>query len=175
MEQANIRFEVIVVPTEETFPAGMPASEAAVWVAKEKALACDRYIRTSPELSEHIGKPILAADTMVVLGKEIIGKPTDRAHAIETLLRLSAKTHQVVTGVCLLDHGEIHEFPQTTLVTFGKLTEAEAVFYVDNHRPFDKAGSYAIQEWIGAVAIEKIDGDFYNVMGLPISKVYHMI
>jgi septum formation protein len=107
----------------------------------------------------------------VVLENEVIGKPVDRADAIEILKALSGKTHKVITGVVLLQHEKEIAFADTTEVSFHELTEEQITFYVDHYQPYDKAGAYAIQEWIGVVGIRSINGDFYNVMGLPVSRV----
>jgi septum formation protein len=105
------------------------------------------------------------------LNDEILGKPLDTADAIKSLEKLSGNLHEVITGVAIYYKGELHQFSQTTQVKFHDLTEEQILFYVDQYKPFDKAGAYAIQEWIGVIGIESIQGDFYNVMGLPVSKL----
>ena len=115
--------------------------------------------------------PILAADTIVVCNDKVIGKPKDREDAIKIISELSGNTHQVITGVALLCQGNETLFSDTTTVSFHELTQAQIEFYVDKYKPYDKAGAYAIQEWIGVVGISSIQGDFYNVMGLPVSRV----
>jgi septum formation protein len=117
------------------------------------------------------GKWIIAADTIVVLENEIIGKPTDRADAINILQKLSGKTHRVITGVYLINDTESRNFSETTLVHFHPLTLSQIEYYVDQYQPYDKAGAYGIQDWIGVIGIRGIEGDFYNVMGLPVSKL----
>lgn len=117
------------------------------------------------------GYPILAADTIVVLNNEIIGKPKDRDDAINILSRLSGHEHLVVTGVVILHNEREISFADTTSVRFHPLTHEQIEFYVDKYKPYDKAGAYAIQEWIGVVGIKSVHGDFYNVMGLPVSRV----
>jgi septum formation protein len=114
---------------------------------------------------------ILAADTIVVCNQRIIGKPTDRQDAINILQELSGNLHQVITGVAILKEKEEILFADTTTVIFHPLTREEIEFYVDNYKPYDKAGAYAIQEWIGVVGIKRVEGCFYNVMGLPVSRV----
>ena len=111
------------------------------------------------------------ADTVVILNDHIIGKPIHREEAVSMLLSLSGVTHQVITGVVLLQGDREISFSQTTSVTFHPLTLSQIEHYVDHYKPYDKAGGYAIQEWIGVVGIQSIDGDFYNVMGLPVSLV----
>ncbi len=118
---------------------------------------------------------ILAADTIVVLNDEVITKPENRNHAIEILQSLSGKKHEVITGVVLLQHEKEIDFADVTQVEFHHLTDQQIIFYVDKYKPYDKAGAYAIQEWIGVVGIKCINGDFYNVMGLPVSRVVQAI
>jgi septum formation protein len=161
LEWAEISFEIRVKETNETFPQGMKVEEVPVLIARNKALAIDRS-------ADDI---IVAADTVVVLNDEIIGKPADRDDAINILKKLSGQTHRVITGVVILNGEHEQAFSDVTEVKFYSLTEEQITFYVDKYQPFDKAGAYAIQEWIGVVGIEKIDGDFYNVMGLPVSRV----
>jgi septum formation protein len=163
LEWAEIDFEVIVRDTEESFPAGMDAGEAPVHIALNKAAA----VRTAVG----VGRVVLAADTVVVLEGEIIGKPKDRADAIGILSRLSGRRHEVITGVAILKGDRQFLFADTTEVWFHELTKEQIEVYVDKYKPYDKAGAYAIQEWIGVVGIKSIRGDFYNVMGLPVSRV----
>jgi len=114
---------------------------------------------------------VLAADTLVVLGDHIIGKPVHREEAVSILLALSGETHKVVTGVVIRKGEKEISFADTTEVEFHKLSVTEIEFYVDKYKPYDKAGAYAIQEWIGVIGIKSVYGDFYNVMGLPVSRV----
>lgn len=115
--------------------------------------------------------PILAADTIVVCNNEILGKPTDRNNAIEILGKLSGTKHNVITGVTIIANNQEMSFADITKVEFHTLTADQIEFYVDKYKPYDKAGAYAIQEWIGVTGIRSISGDFYNVMGLPVSRV----
>ena len=163
LEWAEISFDVRVIETDESYPANLPPADIAIHIARNKALAIAGELKTS--------KPILAADTIVVLGERIIGKPTDRDHAIQILQDLSGNKHRVITGVVILFDGKETIFADTTEVEFHPLTTEEISFYVDKYKPYDKAGAYAIQEWIGVVGIKSINGDFYNVMGLPVSRV----
>ena len=160
---AEIPFEVIVADTDESYPGGLTPAEVAVHIAKNKALAVAQKTNN--------GLLILAADTIVVCDNKIIGKPADRAEAIEILKTISGNTHEVITGVCMLQKQKKISFFDTTTVSFHPLTDQQIGYYVDKYKPYDKAGAYAIQEWIGAVGIKRIDGDFYNVMGLPVSRV----
>ena len=163
MEWAEIPFEVIVKDTDEAFDTGMPIQEVPVHIARNKALAVQQ------ELPD--GRIILAADTIVVIGDQIIGKPTGRQNAVEILTALSGNRHEVITGVVIRRAENEIAFSDRTEVYFHPLTQAEIEFYIDKYQPYDKAGAYAIQEWIGVVGIKSIDGDFYNVMGLPVSRV----
>ena len=169
LEWAEIQFEIIVKSTDETYPPHLAIEEVPVFIAREKAIGVKKHI--AENLPQHIGKTVLAADTVVVLENKIIGKPLDRADAITILKSLSGKKHAVITGVVILTKSKEISFADTTYVTFHPLTEKEIVFYVDKYKPYDKAGAYAIQEWIGVVGIKSIEGDFYNVMGLPVSRV----
>ena len=173
LEWAEIPFEIIVSDIDESYPSSLAIEEVPVYIAKNKALAVKEIIlSTKPAL---VNQCIIAADTVVVLGQTIIGKPTNKQEAIESLLALSGQTHKVITGVVLLHQGQEISFSETTLVEFHALTPEQIEFYVDKYKPYDKAGGYAIQEWIGVVGIKKITGDFYNVMGLPVSKLVQKI
>ena len=170
LEWAELPFEIIVRATDESFPMDMPITEVPIHIAKQKAVAVQAHLETAFH-KKYIGKTILAADTIVVLDGVVIGKPKDRSDAIAILTALSGKTHQVITGVVIVhSKGEI-TFSDITEVQFHALTQDQIVFYVDKYAPYDKAGAYAIQEWIGVVGIASIAGDFYNVMGLPVSRV----
>jgi septum formation protein len=166
---ADIKFDVLVSEAEEDFPAEMDVQEVPVYIAQKKAVAVQEKINL--EFPMHQGKWIIAADTIVVLENEIIGKPMDRADAITILQKLSGKTHRVITGVYLINDTESRNFSETTLVHFHSLTLSQIEYYVDQYQPYDKAGAYGIQDWIGVVGIQGIEGDFYNVMGLPVSKL----
>jgi len=163
LEWAEIEFDIITGNTPETWPPEMAVAEVPVHIARNKAVAVQQAIG-----SERL---IIAADTVVVLGADIIGKPKDRADAINILTRLAGQRHEVITGVVMLQGTREHSFADVTAVWFHDLTRAEIEGYVDRYHPFDKAGAYAIQEWIGVVGIRRIEGDFYNVMGLPVSRV----
>jgi len=173
LEWAEIPFEIIVSDTDESYPASIAIETVPEFIAKNKALAVkDIILSTKPAL---VNWCIIAADTVVLLDQKIIGKPSNRAQAIESLLALSGQIHKVITGVVLLYQGQEISFSETTLVEFHTLTMEQIEFYVDEYQPYDKAGGYAIQEWIGVVGIKKITGDFYNVMGLPVSKLLQKI
>lgn len=163
LEWAEVPFDVKVKHTDEWFPPGLSPEEVAIYIARVKAKAVQD--ETNKE------ETILAADTIVILGDHIIGKPVHREDAVSMLLALSGEHHKVVTGVVILKGDKEISFADTTDVEFHDLTEEEIEFYVDKYKPYDKAGAYAIQEWIGVVGIRSINGDFYNVMGLPVSRV----
>ncbi|MES2773686.1 MAG: Maf family protein [Bacteroidota bacterium] len=173
LEWAEIEFQIITHPTDEIVPENVPVEDVPVIIAREKALAVKEKVKLWSEgrTMEDIHYPILAADTIVVLDTEILGKPADREHAIEMLMKLQGRHHKVITGVVILNSEKEIAFSDTTDVEFHPLTEAQVTFYVDRYQPYDKAGAYAIQEWIGVVGIKTVSGDFYNVMGLPVSRV----
>jgi septum formation protein len=170
LEWAEIAFTVVVRPIDETFPADMPLEEVPVYIARNKANEVNSYLDAAFH-QQYVDKTILAADTVVVLDNTIINKPLNRAEAIKTLTDLSGKTHRVITGVVIHTDYQQISFSETTEVEFHPLTQEQIEFYIDKYKPYDKAGAYAIQEWIGVVGIKSIKGDFYNVMGLPISRV----
>lgn len=170
LEWAEISFEVIVRHTDESYPAGLSHTEIATHIARQKAAAVHTYVQGAFH-GELKNRRILAADTIVVLDEQVIGKPADREDAIQILASLSGREHQVITGVVIMHDGMETVFADTTAVVFHELTEEQIAFYVDKYKPYDKAGAYAIQEWIGVVGIKSIQGDFYNVMGLPVSRV----
>ncbi len=163
LEWAEVPFEVYVKETDEQFPPGLSPDEIAIYIARNKVLAVQQE-RNSDDI-------ILAADTIVVLNESIIGKPVHREEAITILLALSGETHRVITGVVIRKGDKEISFADTTEVEFHDLSEQQIEFYVDKYKPYDKAGAYAIQEWIGVVGIKSVKGDFYNVMGLPVSRV----
>jgi septum formation protein len=163
MKEAGFDFVVRKPEVEETFPADMPVRKVAVFLAKKKA----EFFR--PELTNEI---VLTADTVVILGNKILNKPENRDDAMRMLRHLSGKTHTVITGVCLLSLEKTRSFQDETDVTFKELSQEEIEFYVDHYKPYDKAGAYGAQDWIGMVGVHSIKGSYFNVMGLPIHRVY---
>ena len=159
----DIDFRVVLREVDETYPADLKPEEVAVYIAEKKAKAFDE--NTSDEI-------VLTADTIVVVNKQILGKPTNAAHAIEMLQLLSGRMHKVITGICLLYNHHYHSFYDVSEVYFGELTDEEITDYVNQYQPFDKAGSYGIQERIGLIGIERINGSYTNVVGLPTEKLY---
>ena len=161
----GIDYEVKTLPDiDESFPEGLTEVETATYIARAKADVY-RNIMQSDEL-------IITADTIVWLDGEVMGKPLDGEDARRMLRALSGKTHQVITGVCLMTIDSQKAFATVTDVTFCHLSEEEIDYYVERYRPMDKAGSYGIQEWIGFVGVESISGSYFNVMGLPIQRLY---
>lgn len=162
LEWAEIPFEVMVKETDEWYPSNIAAEEVPVYIARNKALAVQQSLDDSI---------IIAADTVVVLGNRIIGKPKHADEALQILSALSGQKHLVITGVIILKGQKEIAFADITEVHFHELTQEQITYYINKYRPFDKAGAYAIQEWIGVTGIKSIQGDFYNVMGLPVSRV----
>ena len=161
----GVPFEVRVLQDiDEHYPENLPVNEVARYIAKEKADAYRRIV--APD------ELIITADTVVIVGDEILGKPIDEADAVRMLKLLSGRTHQVTTGVCLLTAEKERCFDVTTDVTFKALTDEEIHYYVDRYRPFDKAGAYGIQEWIGYIGVTGLNGSYYIVMGLPVQRIY---
>jgi septum formation protein len=163
LEWAEVPFEIVVKETNETFPAGLKVEDVAIHIARQKAMAVRSMVNNE--------SVILAADTIVVLNERIIGKPKNREDAINILTDLSGHQHRVITGVVIMLGNKEISFSDSTDVYFHELNQEQIEFYVDKYRPYDKAGAYAIQEWIGVVGIKSVKGDFYNVMGLPVSRV----
>lgn len=158
-------YEVRLLPDiDESYPDALKGEEIPLYIAKEKADAY-RSVLQDEEL-------IITADTIVWLDGSVLGKPADRAQAVEMLQQLSGKTHQVMTGVCLTTKEFQRSFAAVTEVTFDALTGEEINYYVDKHLPMDKAGAYGIQEWIGFVGVKSIQGSYFNVMGLPVQRLY---
>lgn len=164
---ADAGIEFVLAPRfecEESFPDTMPAAEVAEYLSSLKSEAYPESLGANDIL--------LTADTVVIACNRILGKPADRAEAIEMITMLSGRDHEVVTGVTLRSAECVKSFSVVSKVQFRALAQEEIEYYVDTYRPYDKAGSYGIQEWIGYVGIEGIEGSFYNVMGLPVQRLY---
>lgn len=164
LRDAGFEFEIRLKDTEENYPDRMKCEEVPLFLAGLKADAFTGELKADELL--------ITADTVVIIQNRIIGKPKDREEAIDMLRLLSGNKHTVVTGVCLTMADRRECCSASTDVFFRELTDDEIVYYVDTYRPFDKAGAYGIQEWIGYVGIERIEGSFYNVMGLPVQMLY---
>ena len=162
----GIPFEVKVLPDiEESYPDDLPVSQIAEYISTEKATAY-RELMADHDL-------IITADTVVIACDEVMGKPVDADDARRMLKKLSGVTHQVTTGVCLTTKTRQHHFSVTTDVTFKTLTDEEINHYIEVYKPYDKAGAYGIQEWIGYVGVTSIHGSYFNVMGLPVQRIYN--
>lgn len=164
LKELGFDFEIKTKEIEEIYPQKLKREQVAVFLSELKANAF------KDELTEN--DVVLTSDTIVCINDEIIGKPNDREDAINMLGKLSGNKHEVITAVSLTSKEKQHTFYDVTAVYFKELALDEIEFYVDNYKPFDKAGSYGIQEWIGYVGIDKISGSYFNVMGLPVKKVY---
>ena len=165
LSDAGIEYELAPrFECDEVFPDDLPAAEVAEYLSRLKSEAYPLPLEKNDIL--------LTADTVVVAGGEVLGKPADRADAIAIIEKLSGKEHEVITGVTLRSAGAIKSFSSHSKVYFRALSREEIEYYVDTYRPYDQAGSYGIQEWIGYVGIEGIEGSFYNVMGLPVQRLY---
>jgi len=170
LDWAEVDFDVVVSDADESFSSSLTPAEVAVSIAKKKNQAVVDYLQN--KLTKTI---VISADTIVVLENEIIGKPVDKKDAIAIIQKLSGKKHQVITAVNIRDDNKDINFYDTTEVIFHELSLEQITHYVEQYKPYDKAGAYAIQEWIGVVGIHSIHGDFYNVMGLPVSKVLKVL
>ncbi|MEZ4965061.1 MAG: Maf family protein [Saprospiraceae bacterium] len=164
LREAGFQFTVQALDIDESFPEEMPVEEVAPWLAQKKAQAAAGLIRDR--------EIVIAADSVVILDDVIYNKPVDRADAIRMLRRMSGRRHTVITGVCLLAKEQEKSFSGVTKVWFADLSDTEIEYYIDTCKPFDKAGSYGVQEWIGHCKITRIEGTFPNVMGLPVDLVY---
>lgn len=161
----GISYEVRTLPgIDESYPADLPLEQIAEYIAAEKAAAYQRQMAS--------GELIITADTIVVVAGEVMGKPHDADDARRMLRKLSNCTHQVITGVCLTTVEKQRRFSVITDVTFKALTDDEIDYYITNYRPFDKAGAYGIQEWIGYIGVTGLHGSYFNVMGLPVQRIY---
>jgi septum formation protein len=167
LEWAEIPYDQEPSDDDELVPDGLPVSEIPVLLASRKAALVRKRLATE--------RIILAADTIVVLDQQMLGKPENRVDAIRMLTLLSGRVHEVITGVSLTDAKKEILFSESTRVRFHPLTHSDIEHYIDRYEPYDKAGAYAIQEWIGVTGIHSIDGDFYNVMGLPVSRVLQQL
>ncbi|MCT4602701.1 MAG: Maf-like protein [Marinifilum sp.] len=164
MKELGLEFEIKTKEVEEVYPDGLSPKEIPAYLAELKALAFESDLKNN-EL-------VITADTIVCVDDWILGKPKDREDAFKMLSALSGKSHQVISGVCLKSKEKKVSFATTTNVHFKKLSTEEIDYYIDNYKPFDKAGAYGIQEWIGFIGINGIEGSYFNVVGLPIQKLY---
>ena len=159
----GLEYEVRTLPgLDESYPDGLQMEEIPRYISRKKAAA---YTLRADEL-------LITADTIVYLDGEVLGKPADETDAIRMLRKLSGRTHQVVTGITLTTVQMQHSFSSVSQVTFATLTESEIQYYVTNYHPLDKAGAYGIQEWIGYIGVTSLQGSYFNVMGLPVQRLY---
>ena len=164
----DVQFEVRVLKgIDESYPDTVPTAEIAEYIAQKKAAAYRETI-AADEL-------VITADTIVVLGDEVLGKPKDAADARRMLHELSGQTHQVITGVVLTTRERQEHFSVVSNVTFKTLEDSEIDYYVETYKPMDKAGAYGIQEWIGYVGVTRLEGSYFNVMGLPVQRIYEAL
>ena len=167
LSDIGLEFSIQTTDKEEDFPANLKEHKIAEFLSKQKAKFLSKNLSDTDLL--------ITADTIVSFKGELLNKPKDKKQAFNTLSRLSGNTHKVITGVCIKNHQKEIAFSAITLVTFKQITKKEINFYINNFNPFDKAGSYGIQEWIGQIGISKIDGSYSNVVGLPISELYQKL
>ncbi len=161
----GIPFEVQVLPDiSESYPDNLPVEQTAQYIAEEKAVAYKTFMQPRDL--------VITADTVVICGQEVLGKPSDTADAWRMLRLLSGRTHQVITGVCLTTKQQQRSFSVKTDVTFKTLSDEEINYYVNTYQPMDKAGAYGIQEWIGYIGVTGLNGSYFNVMGLPVQRIY---
>jgi len=166
LSHLQIPFEVLVKEdVEEVFPDELPSEEVPAYLARQKATPYKEDCENNDVL-------VISADTIVYCNGQVLGKPKDRDEAVAMLQMLSGKAHEVITGVALTAKDKQTDFSVSTKVFFKALTQEEIDFYIDNYKPFDKAGAYGIQEWIGMVGIERIEGSYFNVVGLPVQRLY---
>lgn len=164
LSELGLKFEIVIRDYVESYPEEMNGEEIAMYIAKRKAATFKN------DLSGN--KIVITADTIVWCDNKVLGKPLNREDAANMLREISGKTHEVITGVSLLSAAKELTFSDSTKVTFDKISEEDIYYYIDNYRPYDKAGAYGIQEWIGISACSHIDGSYFNVVGLPVQKLY---
>ncbi|MCK9618313.1 MAG: Maf family nucleotide pyrophosphatase [Lentimicrobiaceae bacterium] len=165
LHELGLHFEIMLKETEESYPSDLLPAQIALYLAELKSAAF-----TDTELPDNF--LLITADTTVCLNGNILGKPDNFDHARQILQQLSGNKHTVITGVSLRTRNRKHSFYAESDVYFRKLSDDEICYYIEKYQPYDKAGAYGVQEWIGYTAIEKINGSFYNVMGLPVQKLY---
>jgi septum formation protein len=164
LSELGLKFDVVLKEYEESFPDGLNGEEIARYVAHGKALSFKDTIAEN--------EIVITADTIVWCNNKVLGKPVDYDDAVTIIKEISGKTHEVITGVSILSKSRQVTFSDSTKVTFDTLTDEEISYYIEKCEPYDKAGAYGIQEWIGIVACTHIDGSYFNVVGLPVQKLY---
>ena len=164
LTELGLKFEVVVKDFDETFPSGLTGEEIARYIAYRKAASFENEI---PE-----NAIVIAADTIVWCNEKVLGKPVNKEDAFAILKEISGNTHEVITGVSLRSKSKEITFSESTKVTFEPFSEEETEYYIENYKPYDKAGAYGIQEWIGIIACSHIEGSYFNVVGLPVQRLY---
>lgn len=164
LKELGIKFDTVIRDFEETFPEGLTGEEIARFVAHSKAVSF------RDEIADN--EIVITADTIVWCNNQVLGKPVDRLDAFRILREISGNTHEVITGVSIFSKKKEVTFSDSTKVTFEVFSDEDINFYIDKYKPFDKAGAYGIQEWIGIVACSKIEGSYFNVVGLPVQRLY---
>lgn len=162
----GISFEIVVVNCDETYPNHLKNEKITDFISETKA-------KSYSELKKN--EVLITADTLVALGDQILGKPKDEAHAFEMIKSLSQNTHQVYTSVSIKSTDQLITISDKTEVSFDFISDDEIYYYIENYKPMDKAGAYGIQDWLGFAKVSKINGCYYNVMGLPLNKLYHTL
>jgi septum formation protein len=162
--EMGLSFDVVIRDYAESYPADLKGNEIPLYVAREKAKSFKNEIA--------VNEIVITADTIVWCNNEVLGKPVDAGDAKRMISELSGNTHEVITGVTLISASKERTFTDSSSVTFEILTEEEINYYIDNFKPFDKAGAYGIQEWIGIIACSHIEGSYFNVVGLPVQRLY---
>ena len=163
LDLLDLNFKVEIPRVNEVYPENLEVINVAEYLANLKA---DAFTNISSDTI------VISADTVVILNEKILGKPKNKTESVKMLQSLSNRNHKVITGVCIKSKDKTISFSNTTKVFFKKLKSSEINYYIENYKPFDKAGSYGIQEWIGAIGINKIEGSYFNVVGLPINQLY---
>jgi len=166
MTDLGLAFSVKTLHTDESYPEKLPAREVAKYLATHKAEGFKSIIDR---------EIVIAADTTVIAGDQLLGKPENEKEAFEMLSKLSGTRHEVISGVCIVDKNNSVSFDDSTEVAFKELSKEEIDYYIKNYKPFDKAGAYGIQEWIGMIGIQEIKGSYFNVVGLPVHKLYNYL
>lgn len=164
LRELGLKFEVVIKDYEEKYPHNLKGAEIVKYLARRKS---QHFIN---EIGDN--QIVITADTIVWCNNMVLDKPTNHKEAFDILKIISGNTHDVITGICLLSNIDQRVFSETTKVTFEPLSEEEINYYIDNFKPYDKAGAYGIQEWIGLAGISRIEGSYFNVMGLPVQKLY---
>jgi septum formation protein len=164
LREMGLSFDVVIREFDESYPGHLSGSEIAEYISSRKAQSFKNEISS--------GEIVITADTVVWCDKQVLGKPVDLEDAVRMLNEISGNTHEVITGVSLIAKGKEVTFSESTKVTFEEMNPEEIRYYAEKYRPFDKAGAYGIQEWIGIIACSHIDGSYFNVVGLPVQRLY---